>query len=104
MHVDVLLAVTYCAGVVSESFDSLGSSAYVWHTSLILDGGVLFPEAEPTNRCSEWFLALVSWDGALQACAWALACLCGGLSPLVGFGACGFSCAGQGFQECWFHR
>jgi len=44
MHVDVLLAFTYFAGVVEESFDSLGSPAYVWHTYLILDGGVLFPE------------------------------------------------------------
>jgi hypothetical protein len=44
MHVDVLLAFTYFAGVVEESFDSLGSPAYVWHKSLILDGGLLCPE------------------------------------------------------------
>ena len=44
MHLDVLLAFTYFAGVVYESFDYLGSPAYVWHKYLILDGGVLFPE------------------------------------------------------------
>ena len=36
MHWDVLLAFTYFAGVVSESFDSLGSPASVWHQYLLL--------------------------------------------------------------------